>query len=167
MHRPVGLQSTTTGLSSCSAWVSFPWSTWGLSGPGIEPTSPASAGGFLTTGALEKFSPFLNDIPHSVSQHTIVSGLLLLVFRLLVPFSPAPVCLLWTLSVMETNNNSTALWITLGVNYLGGLSCVLLDRRGYFFHLCIISVQQVPGTSRIELDISECVNEHLTLINHL
>ena len=44
---------------------------------------------------------------------------------------------------------------------------MLLDWRGYFFHLCIISVQKVPDTSRIELDISECVNEHLTLINHL
>lgn len=55
----------------------------------------------------------------------------------------------------------------LSVNYVGGLTCMLLESGGYFFHLCIISAQQMPDLGRPVLDISECVNEHLMLINHL
>ena len=38
-------------FSSCSAWALFLCSTWNLPGPGIEPLSPALAGGFFTTEA--------------------------------------------------------------------------------------------------------------------
>lgn len=55
----------------------------------------------------------------------------------------------------------------LSVNYVGGLTCMLLESGGCFFHLCIISAQQMPDLGRPVLDISECVNEHLMLINHL
>ena len=36
-------------LSSCGAQSQLPCSMWDLPGPGIEPLSPALAGGFLTT----------------------------------------------------------------------------------------------------------------------
>ena len=36
-------------LSSCGAWVQLLCGMWGLPRPGIEPVSPALAGGFLTT----------------------------------------------------------------------------------------------------------------------
>ena len=37
------------GFSSCGAWAQPLHSTWDLPGPGIEPVSPALAGGFFTT----------------------------------------------------------------------------------------------------------------------
>ena len=36
-------------LSSCGPWAQLLCGTWDLPGPGIEPVSPALAGGFLTT----------------------------------------------------------------------------------------------------------------------
>ena len=36
-------------LSSCGAWASLLHGMWDLPGPGLEPVSPALAGGFLTT----------------------------------------------------------------------------------------------------------------------
>ena len=36
-------------LSSCGAWASLLCGMWDLPGPGLEPVSPALAGGFLTT----------------------------------------------------------------------------------------------------------------------
>ena len=36
-------------LSSCGAWVQLLHGMWDLPGPGLEPGSPALAGGFLTT----------------------------------------------------------------------------------------------------------------------
>ena len=36
-------------LSSCGAWAQLFHGMWDLPGPGIEPVSPALAGGFLTT----------------------------------------------------------------------------------------------------------------------
>ena len=36
-------------LSSCGAWTFLLSSMWDLPGPGLEPVSPALAGGFLTT----------------------------------------------------------------------------------------------------------------------
>ena len=42
------------GLSSCGSQAELLCSMWGLPGPGIEPMSPALAGGFLTTGPPEK-----------------------------------------------------------------------------------------------------------------
>ena len=37
------------GLSSCGARASLLHGMWDLHGPGLEPVSPALAGGFLTT----------------------------------------------------------------------------------------------------------------------
>ena len=37
------------GLSSCGARAQMLCSVWDLPGPGLEPVSPALAGGFLTT----------------------------------------------------------------------------------------------------------------------
>ena len=39
-----------TSLSSCGAQAQWPCSIWNLPGPGIEPTPPALAGRFPTTG---------------------------------------------------------------------------------------------------------------------
>ena len=36
-------------LSSCGAWAQLPRGMWDFPGPGLEPMSPALAGGFLTT----------------------------------------------------------------------------------------------------------------------
>ena len=36
-------------LSSCGSWAQLLCSMWDLPGPGLEPVSPALAGGFLTT----------------------------------------------------------------------------------------------------------------------
>ena len=48
----VDSEVTARGLSSHGAWAQLLHSTWDLPGPGIEPTSPAFAGRFLTTGPL-------------------------------------------------------------------------------------------------------------------
>ena len=40
--------SRVLGISSCGTQTWLPLSMWGLPGPGIQPTSPALAGGFLT-----------------------------------------------------------------------------------------------------------------------
>ena len=44
----------THGLSNCGAQAQLPGGTWNLPRPEIEPTSPALAGRFLTTGAPGK-----------------------------------------------------------------------------------------------------------------
>ena len=36
-------------LSSCGSWAQLLCGMWDLPGPGLEPVSPASAGGFSTT----------------------------------------------------------------------------------------------------------------------
>ena len=43
------LGATARGLSSCGAWTWLPRSLWNPPGPGVEPMSPALAGGFLST----------------------------------------------------------------------------------------------------------------------
>ena len=43
-----GVGSRLLGISSCGTWTELPLSRWGLPGPGIQPMSPALAGGFLT-----------------------------------------------------------------------------------------------------------------------
>ena len=48
-----------SGFSRCSLRVELPHSVWNMPGPGIEPTSPALAGGIATTGPLRKSSLFL------------------------------------------------------------------------------------------------------------
>ena len=48
------------GFSSGGTWVELFHSMWDPPGPGIEPMSPALAGGFLTTAPLGKSQdPFL------------------------------------------------------------------------------------------------------------
>ena len=44
-----GSQALEQSLSNCGAWASLLHSMWDLPGPGLEPVSPALAGGFLTT----------------------------------------------------------------------------------------------------------------------
>ena len=44
-----GSQALERRLSSCGAWALLLCGMWDLPGPGIEPMSPALAGGFLTT----------------------------------------------------------------------------------------------------------------------
>ena len=46
-------------LSSCGAWASLTQDMWDLPRPGIEPVSPALAGGLLTTGPPEKSESLL------------------------------------------------------------------------------------------------------------
>ena len=46
--------SGVRGLSSCGTWAWLSRGMWRLPRPGIEPTSPALAGGFLTTGSPGK-----------------------------------------------------------------------------------------------------------------
>ena len=55
-HRPrfmgfssCGLHALELGLNSCGVQALVSCSMWNLHGPGIEPMSPALAGGFLST----------------------------------------------------------------------------------------------------------------------
>ena len=54
-----GSQTLERRLSSCGARASLRRGMWDLPGPGLEPVSPALAGGFLTTVPPGK--PFLPD----------------------------------------------------------------------------------------------------------
>ena len=47
--RSCGSRALEHRLSSCGVWAESHCGTWDLPGPGIEPASPASAGGFFTT----------------------------------------------------------------------------------------------------------------------
>ena len=44
-----GARALECRLSSCGTWAQLLHSMWDLPGPGLEPVSPALAGGFLTT----------------------------------------------------------------------------------------------------------------------
>ena len=50
--------SRTCGLASWGAQAQLPCRMWNLPAPGIEPMSPALAGGFFTTGPLGKSSNY-------------------------------------------------------------------------------------------------------------
>ena len=52
-----GSRSLEHKLSSCGTRAQLLHGMWDLPGPGLEPVSPASAGGFLTTVPQEKPSP--------------------------------------------------------------------------------------------------------------
>ena len=52
--RRVGFSSCSVRAQCCGAWASLPCCERNLPGPGIEPVSPALAGGFFTTGAPGK-----------------------------------------------------------------------------------------------------------------
>ena len=49
-----GSQAVERRLSSCGAQAQLLHGTWDFPGPGLEPVSPALAGGFLTTAPLGK-----------------------------------------------------------------------------------------------------------------
>ena len=53
-----GLRALEHRLSSCGAWDQLFHGMWDLPRPGIEPVSPALAGGFLTTAPPGKPSSF-------------------------------------------------------------------------------------------------------------
>ena len=52
--RSYDLRALEHRLSSCGTRVQLPCNMWDLPGPGIEPVSPALAGGLLTTAPPEK-----------------------------------------------------------------------------------------------------------------
>ena len=47
--RSCGSRALEHRFNSCGVWAESHCGTWDLPGPGIEPASPASAGGFFTT----------------------------------------------------------------------------------------------------------------------
>ena len=47
--RSCGSWALEPKLSSCGAWAQLLRGMWNFPGPGLEPVSPALAGGFLTT----------------------------------------------------------------------------------------------------------------------
>ena len=49
-----GSQTLERRLSSCGTWAQLLCGMWDLPGPGLEPMSPALAGGFLTTAPSGK-----------------------------------------------------------------------------------------------------------------
>ena len=60
------------GFNSCGKWALLPCGIWNLPEPGMEPPSPALAGGFLTPGPTGKFkrgvfSFFVNEV--AVGEH--------------------------------------------------------------------------------------------------
>ena len=60
--RALGLRASVVvahRLSSCSTWTQLLRGMWDLPAPGIEPVSPALAGGFLTTAPPGKSSRLL------------------------------------------------------------------------------------------------------------
>ena len=68
-----GSQALECRLSSCGAWAQLLRGMWDLPGPGLEPVSPALAGGFLTAAPPGKppnvsfFCPFFIRV--SFSSH--------------------------------------------------------------------------------------------------
>ena len=53
--RSCGSRALERRLSSCGAWASLLCGVWELPGPGLEPLSPALAGGFLTTAPFYSY----------------------------------------------------------------------------------------------------------------
>ena len=53
-----GSRALERRLSSFGAWAQLLRGMWGLPGPGLEPMSPALAGGFLTTAPPRKIPMF-------------------------------------------------------------------------------------------------------------
>ena len=53
-----GSQALERRLSSCGTWAQLLRCMWDLPGPGLEPVSPALAGGFLTTALPRKPSRY-------------------------------------------------------------------------------------------------------------
>ena len=62
----VELRLWSSSSSSCGSWAYFLQAMWDLPGPGIEPMSPALAGGFFTSESLGK--------PYSGNFYTTETG---------------------------------------------------------------------------------------------
>ena len=75
-----GLRALERRLSSCGAWASLLYSMWDLPGPGLEPVSPALAGGFLTTVWPGK--PLIGALFHWHLKWLLISKYLLTFFYL-------------------------------------------------------------------------------------
>ena len=65
-----GTGSRACGLSGCNTEAYLLRDTWDLPGPGIEPVSPALAGGFLTAEPLESPSQSLLKLGLSIHSAT-------------------------------------------------------------------------------------------------
>ena len=65
----VELRLSSSSSSSCGSWAYLLHGMWDLPGPGIEPMSPALAGGFFTSESLGK--------PYSGHFYTIETGKIL------------------------------------------------------------------------------------------
>ena len=63
-----GLRALERRLSSCSARAQLLCSMWDLPGPGLEPVSSSSAGGFLTAAPPGKPHPFSFDVGIFLTQ---------------------------------------------------------------------------------------------------
>ena len=70
--RPLGARASVVvacGLGSCGIRAKLLGGMWDLPGPGIEPVSPALAGGFLTTAPPGKSKAFffcINSFCHDI-----------------------------------------------------------------------------------------------------
>ena len=73
----LGLRCCTRAFSSCGARAQLLHGVWDFSGPGLEPMSPALAGGFLTTAppgksAMKVFITYLYP-SHPRTSHSVRS----------------------------------------------------------------------------------------------
>ena len=72
-----GLLAVERRLSSCGTWAQLLRSMWDLPSPGLEPMSPALAGGFLTTSPPgEPTSSFLtlqNNLRDSIQRSIAIN----------------------------------------------------------------------------------------------
>ena len=64
-----GLQALECRLSSCGSRASLLGDMWDLPGPGLEPVSPALAGGFLTTRPPGKHLEQYLDFTYLISVY--------------------------------------------------------------------------------------------------
>ena len=67
-----GSQALECRLSSCGARAQLLRGTWDLPGPGLEPVSPALAGGFLTTAPPGKSTILFFERSHQVVQKPLL-----------------------------------------------------------------------------------------------
>ena len=79
-----GSRALECRLSSCGAWAELLRGMWDLPGPGIEPVSPALAGGFLSTVPpgkplqLSFIKPEFKEIGKNIRQCLSPSSLIFL-----------------------------------------------------------------------------------------
>ena len=78
MGSALDLQALERGLSSCGAWAELLGGLWDPPGPGVEPVSPAFAGGFLSSAPPGKsdslmFTPF-SGASQKVTSHQSCSS---------------------------------------------------------------------------------------------